>query len=157
MPDEATPETKLEAALVAYTTAELLPDLAGLNASDLYAGCSCEPISLDSTDRLIFEAGIGGGPLADQGNYETPLTIWVVTRNEPQPGEPLSPLARHTQRVNTLTAAFSEDEKYAVCAELMNIDAELGVNAYWGYDREPQNGAVHLITGLRKTFDVYLV
>lgn len=150
-----TPPIKLETVLVAYVTANYQGAGEPLEGATLYPGHRQAAITIEH--RVGFHAGGIGGPHANVGNYEVQLAMEVLTNSNPQPSDTTARLVIHQQRAEALAGIFAESRVATVCAALMALDAELGVSAFWGAERQDDMDGENFRTVLLKTFAVHLV
>lgn len=160
-------ETKLESALRHYVANEWQVDTAIAGVA-LATGHTSS--TQDNAERIVFDAGDRGGPLVDQGNYEVPVEIVVITNGIPAEGEmPEVPLQRHAQRVEELAAIFTArpisitvegspvtHSMGSVVTALEALDAELGVSGYWPLPHQSGRKDGNFTTSLPFVFHVHL-
>jgi hypothetical protein len=143
---------KLEAALKAYLAANFQGSGMELQNVTLLVGRSPEAKGGTTGSRIEIAAGQQGGPHAQQGNYEIPVTFSVITDFEKQQSETEASLRlRHGERVSAILGIFGEARTRIVPPALTVLDAELGCSAYW------HESTVETIEGQSARTDISLI
>ena len=149
-----TVRTKLEAANRTYLVNTWQGAGEELNGATIYVGHANTTIG--DEDRIGISAGVLGGPHARQGNYEVELRFVVITNRRVQSGDAEDTLVTHEKRCEAIAGIYGETRVATVTTALTAIDAQLGVSAYWGYDRNDQDDENNYVTILTKTFACHL-
>lgn len=149
---------KLEAALKTYLANNYQGSGEELNGVSLLLGRSPEAKTGTTASRIEIVAGGAGGPHAQQGNYEIPVTFSIITDFEKQTGDSETSLRlRHGERVSAILGIFGEARTRIVPAALTTIDAELGCSAYWHESTVETFSEYSAQTDVTIIFEAYLV
>jgi hypothetical protein len=148
---------KLEAAIKAYLAANYQGSGMELNGVTIYLGRT--PSTQSDASPLIIAAGDAGGALAQQGNFEIPVTFTIKTDFDPQSAGDTEAVLRlrHGQKVSAINGILGNERTRIVSPALTVIDAELGVNTYWKETETEDIDDTRAETLLVFVFDAYLV
>lgn len=146
-------EIKLEELIKAWVAANYQGASEPLNGVHLECGHVSDVQS--NAERIVFEAGARGGAHLEQGNYEVPVEIVVITNQNAT-----TAVTKHAQRVEAIMGIFEQSGVAAACTAIAALDSDtanvLRISAFWPGPHQSARVNGNFVTSLPFVFACHL-